>query len=98
MWLLCRLKSSIIIQILVKNVGWAVSQSPAAKLAKAALNNANKKHRPNFKNLMFHSDQGVQYSANLFTSHLVRLKITQSMSRRGNCWDTELLWNDFLEV
>jgi putative transposase len=27
---------------------------------------------------MFHSDQGVQYSANLFK---------QSMSRRGNCWD-----------
>jgi transposase InsO family protein len=72
-------------------VGWAVSQSPDAKLAKVALNNANKKHRPNLKNLMFHSDQGVQYSANLFTSHLARLKITQSMSRRGNCWDNAVM-------
>jgi putative transposase len=62
-------------------VGWAVSQSPDAKLAKAALDDANIKHRPHLGNLMFHSDQGVQYSANLFTSHLTQLKITQSMSR-----------------
>ena len=72
-------------------VGWAVSQSPDAKLAKAALNDANEKHRPHLKKLMFHSDQGVQYSANLFTSHLAKLKITQSMSRRGNCWDNAVM-------
>ena len=72
-------------------VGWAVSQSPDAKLAKEALDDANKKHRPYLKNLMFHSDQGVQYSANLFTSHLTQLKITQSMSRRGNCWDNAVM-------
>ena len=72
-------------------VGWAVSQSPDAKLAKAALNDAIKKQRPRFKKLMFHSDQGVQYSANLFTRHLARLKITQSMSRRGNCWDNAVM-------
>jgi putative transposase len=36
---------------------------------------------------MFHSDQGVQYSANLFKQTLSLHSITQSMSRRGNCWD-----------
>jgi len=36
---------------------------------------------------MFHSDQGVQYSANLFKTYLSLYGITQSMSRRGNCWD-----------
>ena len=72
-------------------VGWAVSQSPDAKLAKAALDDAIKKQRPRFKKLMFHSDQGVQYSANLFTRRLMRLKITQSMSRRGNCWDNAVI-------
>ena len=36
---------------------------------------------------MFHSDQGVQYSADLFKSCLVLHDIAQSMSRRGNCWD-----------
>ena len=40
---------------------------------------------------MFHSNHGVQYSANLFTSHLARLKITQSMSRRGNCWNNSVM-------
>jgi transposase InsO family protein len=37
--------------------------------------------------LMFHSDQGVQYSGNLFKQTLSLHDITQSMSRRGNCWD-----------
>jgi putative transposase len=36
---------------------------------------------------MFHSDQGVQYSANLFKQTLSLHEIKQSMSRRGNCWD-----------
>jgi len=38
-----------------------------------------------------HSDQGVQYSAKLFINHLNILKITQSMSRRGNCWDNSVM-------
>jgi putative transposase len=36
---------------------------------------------------LFHSDQGVQYSATLFQDALKLHGITQSMSRRGNCWD-----------
>jgi len=36
---------------------------------------------------MFHSDQGVQYSAKVFRTKLTQLNITQSMSRRGNYWD-----------
>ena len=55
--------------------------------------------------LMFHSDQGTQYSAHLFTRYLKELKITQSMSRRGNCWEDlprflgiMLSWKDFLDV
>ena len=35
---------------------------------------------------MFHSDQGIQYSGNLFKECLSLHNITQSMSRRGNCW------------
>ncbi|KKN22705.1 hypothetical protein LCGC14_0912410 [marine sediment metagenome] len=38
-----------------------------------------------------HSDQGVQYSAKLFIHYLRLLKITQSMSRRGNCWDNSVM-------
>lgn len=39
-------------------------------------------------NHIFHSDRGVQYASNKMTSVLSSSKkITQSMSRKGNCWD-----------
>ena len=39
-------------------------------------------------NFIFHSDQGVQYAANKISCVLrENIKITQSMSRKGNCWD-----------
>lgn len=40
---------------------------------------------------MFHSDQGVQYSAKKFTSYCDKLSVTTSMSRRGNCWDNAVM-------
>ena len=39
------------------------------------------------KGVMFHSDQGCQFSARKFRQRLWRYQIKQSMSRRGNCWD-----------
>lgn len=37
---------------------------------------------------IFHSDRGVQYASNQMTNLLSESKkITQSMSRKGNCWD-----------
>jgi transposase InsO family protein len=68
-------------------IGYAISQTPDAQLAKDALIDAIKRHRPNTQGLLFHSDQGVQYSATLFQDALKLHGITQSMSRRGNCWD-----------
>ena len=68
-------------------VGYALSKTPDAQLAKKALMNAISFIKPDTKKLMFHSDQGVQYSANLFKDCLSLHCITQSMSRRGNCWD-----------
>lgn len=72
-------------------MGWALSESPNAALAKAALQHAIEKHKPATQRLLFHSDQGVQYSANLFVDYLNELSITQSMSRRGNCWDNAVM-------
>jgi putative transposase len=37
--------------------------------------------------LLFHSDRGVQYAAHEFKNALKEYNITQSMSRKGNCWD-----------
>ena len=72
-------------------VGWAISKTPNAELAKAALNHAILRQLPDTTKLLFHSDQGVQYSAKLFVDYLGKLKITQSMSRRGNCWDNSVM-------
>lgn len=68
-------------------VGYALSQTPDAQLARQALIQAVKIQQPKTSHLMFHSDQGVQYSANLFKQTLSLHRIKQSMSRRGNCWD-----------
>lgn len=72
-------------------IGYAMSKSPNALLAKDALINAIKRQRPNTNNLIFHSDQGVQYSAKEFRNELNKHNITQSMSRRGNCWDNAVM-------
>jgi len=72
-------------------VGYAMSQSPNARLAKEALMNAIKRQQPNTNLLMFHSDQGVQYSAFEFRNELAKSNITPSMSRRGNCWDNAVM-------
>ena len=72
-------------------VGYALSKSPNAELAKAALNNAIKRQHPVLNELLFHSDQGCQYSAATFRERLSQLTITQSMSRRGNCWDNAVM-------
>ena len=58
---------------------------------KAALSYAIRQKQPDTSNLLFHSDQGVQYSVNLFIDYLDKLKITQSMSRCGNCWDNNVM-------
>jgi transposase InsO family protein len=39
------------------------------------------------RHLLFHSDRGVQYACDDFTKLLKTYECTQSMSRKGNCWD-----------
>ena len=69
-----------------KPIGWALSQSPDSELTIKALNMAHQlRGKP--KGVMFHSDQGCQYTSLAFRQQLWRYKMTQSMSRRGNCWD-----------
>jgi putative transposase len=50
---------------------------------------------PEDKSLILHSDQGWQYR-NPSTQNLLREQgITQSMSRKGNCWDNAVAENFF---
>jgi transposase InsO family protein len=69
-----------------KIVGWSMSHRMKASLVNDALLMALWKRKPD-RGLIWHTDRGSQYAA---TSHRAILKehgVTQSMSRRGDCWD-----------
>lgn len=67
-------------------VGWAFAQLPDTVLVIRALQQAREQRRP-APGLMFHSDQGCQYTSAHFVNELKANGIIQSMSRKGNCWD-----------
>jgi putative transposase len=69
-------------------VGWALSLQPDTALVIRALQRARERRRPP-PGLMFHSDQGCQYTSAHFVSELKANGMVQSMSRKGNCWDTQ---------
>ena len=78
-----------------KIVGWAMGPSIDTALVLSALTMALH-HRQPSGHLLFHSDQGVQYSAGLFREALDKANLTPSMSRRGNCYDNatmESFWS-----
>ena len=41
--------------------------------------------------MLFHSDQGCQYTSHAYQERLTELGIQASMSRRGNCWDNAVM-------
>lgn len=73
-----------------KVIGWALSETMKTKdtvipAFKMAMINRPLKEA---KELLFHSDRGIQYACDEFRMELERHKmITRSMSRKGNCWD-----------
>ena len=67
--------------------GWNLSNSMEAENTKTALLEALRVTPGRLEGLVFHSDQGSQYCANIIRDKLSLLKITQSMSRKGNCYD-----------
>jgi transposase InsO family protein len=67
-------------------VGWAMSERIDAKLVCDALQMAYWRRRP-AAGLLMHSDRGIQYASHEYRRLLKQFKMTQSMSRKGNCWD-----------
>ena len=56
-------------------------------------------NRPITQELIFHSDRGTQYACHEFTKILKANKlITQSMSRKGNCWDNAVAESFFKTI
>lgn len=69
-----------------KIVGWQVSKTIDAQLVSDALNRAIRQCRPG-RQLIHHSDRGVQYASEKFQQLLGTHNIKCSMSRKGDCWD-----------
>lgn len=67
-------------------VGWKLSHHHDAQLVVDALNHTML-NVPRSEKMYFHSDQGSIYGSRLFTQTVKHYGLTQSMSRRGNCWD-----------
>lgn len=69
-------------------IGWMLSKEMIASATTIpALRAALHRRVPSKTGLLFHSDKGIQYSCQPFRDLLDDHGITQSMSRRGNCWD-----------
>lgn len=69
-----------------KVVGWSLADNMEAIMVRDALKMAVIRRRIS-SGLTCHSDQGSQYASILFRDCLALYGITQSMSRRGDCWD-----------
>jgi len=67
-------------------VGWAMEETLETVLTRKALDMAIQQRQPACE-LLVHSDRGSQYSADDFRALLRAYAFTQSMSRKGNCWD-----------
>lgn len=67
-------------------VGWSVSARNDTDLILAALIQAASTRRRTGE-LIHHSDRGSPYASDRYRSELKRLGMTQSMSRKGDCWD-----------
>jgi len=71
-----------------KLIAWTLSQDMTTKNTVYKTWLKARSHREITENHIFHSDRGVQYASKQMTNMLSESKkITQSMSRKGNCWD-----------
>jgi len=67
-------------------VGWAIDNHMKTSLCIDALQMAFWRKKP-APGLLHHSDRGSQYASYSYKVQLRLMKMEQSMSRKGNCWD-----------
>lgn len=70
-----------------KVIGWSFSSGMTAQETVIPAWRMSCQNRPITKELIFHSDRGIQYACKAFRNLLSNPLVTQSMSRKGNCWD-----------
>jgi putative transposase len=81
---------AVIIDLCSRNpIGWAIGPNMKTDLIMRALNYAlQSRGLKNANNqIIFHSDQGSQYTSYEFRNLLKSNKFIQSMSAKGNCYD-----------
>ena len=76
-------------------ISYEISKHPTLRPILKALYRAIEVTSVNKDNRIFHSDQGWAYQVNQYTSILEENRITQSMSRKGNCLDNSPMENFF---
>ena len=69
-------------------VGWSMNSIMATELVLDAMTMAVWRRRPKTP-VMIHSDQGSQFGSDDFNRWCKYNYLVPSMSRRGNCWDTQ---------
>lgn len=67
-------------------IGWAMADRMDRWLTIDALHMALRRQKT-APGAIFHSDRGSQYACHDFRAELEAFGLTQSMSRKGNCWD-----------
>ena len=71
-----------------KVIGWRLSRSLRAADTVLPAWRSAVSTRPLTGPLIFHSDQGVQYGCDAVMAEVTKdRRVTQSMSRKGDCWD-----------
>lgn len=70
-----------------KVIGWSFSSGMSAQETVIPAWRMACRNRPIKDQLIFHSDRGIQYANRTFRNLINNPLITQSMSRKGNCWD-----------
>jgi transposase InsO family protein len=82
-----------------KVVGWSLSKDMTAENTVMKAWQLARKTRKIANGFIFHSDRGVQYASIKLTKlMLYNIKITQSMSRKGNCWDNAVAESFFKTI
>lgn len=70
-------------------VGWATSPTNDQALTEVALHRALVRRQPT-AGLLHHSDRGSSYTGATYQHLLAAQGLAVSMSRTGNCWDSEI--------
>lgn len=73
-----------------KIIGWSMDNSMSAGSTVVDAWKMAIKNRPVERELIFHSDRGIQYASHEFRRCFKGLPVLQSMSRKGNCWDNAI--------